>query len=525
MRVLFASSEVTPLAKTGGLADVSAALPAALAGLGLDMTLIVPGYPGALDATVAKGAVADLGDFLGFGETRLVAGRMPDTGLSVWLVDCPALFARDGGPYQDGNGGDWPDNARRFGLFSHAVARLASEGIDGWHADLVHANDWQTGLVPLLLATRPEPRPRTVFTVHNMAFQGVFPMAEAAALRLPPGAATTEGCEYHGHISLLKSGLRYADRLTTVSPSYASEIALPEYGVGLDGVVRERRRHLTGILNGIDARAWDPATDRHLPVNYWPSDFAGKRACKAFVQRELGLAEDADVPLVVFASRLTEQKMADVIPAVVPAILEKGGQFALLGQGDRGIAGALQALTALDRRRIAVRIGYDEGLAHRLHSGADIMLAPARYEPCGLVQLYAMRYGALPVVRGTGGLGDTVVDATRSAVANGTATGFVFSEPTAAGLTAAVVRALALHAQPILWRKVQLRAMSRDFGWKRSAQRYKALYHKIADERPLRRIGADAERARRPRLASAGLGRAGAWGEEPAARQVEGASR
>lgn len=522
MRVLFASSEVTPLAKTGGLADVSAALPAALAGLGLDVALVIPGYPQAMDATVAKGPVANLGDFLGFGETRLVAGRTPDTGLSVWLVDCPSLFARGGGPYQDNDGRDWPDNARRFGLFSHAVAHLAAEGIDGWHADLVHANDWQTGLLPLLLATHAAPRPATVFTLHNMAFQGIFPLSEAGALRLPPEACTPEGCEYHGQLSFLKTGLRYADRLTTVSPSYANEISLPEYGMGMDGVVRARRRDLTGILNGIDSRVWDPATDPYLPVNYWPSDFAGKRSCKAFVQRELGLAENADAPLVVFASRLTEQKMADLLPATLPAILRKGGQFALLGQGERSIAQALEALPALDPTRVAVRVGYDERLAHRLHSAADIMLAPARYEPCGLVQLYAMRYGALPVVRGVGGLGDTVVDATRSAVANGTATGFVFAEATAADLIAAVERALDLYAQPILWRKLQLRAMTRDFGWKRSARRYRAIYQKIAEEHPQRRAGDG--RTRHPRLAtSGGTRRPDPWRE--ASRQAEGASR
>ncbi len=494
MRVLFASSEIYPLAKTGGLADVSAALPLALAEMGVEISLLMPGYPPALAAAANKSVVAEIADLAGVGVTRLIEARMPDTGLPVWLVDCPTLFDRSGGLYQDERGVDWLDNAQRFALFSRVAALIATgDLVPERRADVVHANDWHTGLVPAYLEAHPGERPATLFTIHNLAYQGQFSTTVFPDLGLPAEIFTSDGIEFYGGVSFLKAGIRYSDHLTTVSRSYAQEIMTPEFGCGLDGLLRQREGHLSGILNGVEYRLWDPACDPHLPAKFGRHDLSGKRACKAALRDELGLAVAPDTPLLVYVSRVTDQKMADTVLDVLPAILERGAQFALLGRGDRRLEFRFQEIAQRFPGKLAARIGYEEPLEHRLHAAADLLLHPSRFEPCGLAPLYAMRYGTLPIVRGVGGLADTVTDADERTLRLGTATGFAFREPTAPAMLACIDRALAFYDQPVAWRKMQYRAMDQDFGWEASARDYLALYRKLAPEAALMDIAEPVE--------------------------------
>lgn len=490
MRVLFASAEIFPLVKTGGLADVSAALPHALAELGVDVHLVLPGYPQALSAAVGK-SVVELPKENGWEQTRLVKAQLPDSGLPVWLVDAPALYDRPGTPYQDEKGNDWPDNAERFARFSEVVARLARGAcVPDWKADIVHANDWHAGLVPVLLAATGDKRPATVFTIHNLAFQGLFPPSVMPSLGVPDELFTADGMEFYGKVSFLKAGICFSDRITTVSPSYAREIMTAEYGCGLDGVLRSRKGQINGILNGVDYRIWSPASDHHLPANFQIDDLAGKSVCKAELQRELALHDQPTLPLVILLSRITDQKMADVVAHALHSILERDLQLAILGQGDPALESQFRDAAQHYPGRLAVRIGYDESLAHRLHAGADLLLHPCRFEPCGLTPLYAMRYGTLPIVRQVGGLADTIVDATEWTIHAGSATGFAFREPTASAMLDCLDRALAFCSQPVAWRKMQNRAMSREFGWEASARRYLAIYRKLAPD------AADSDRER-----------------------------
>jgi starch synthase len=486
VRVLFVSAEAYPLAKTGGLADVSAALPLALSRLAARMRLFLPGYPRAIAAAAGKSVRLALDDFMGAGPLRLIAAHMPDTGLPVWLMDCPSLFARGGGLYQDEHGRDWPDNATRFALFSHCAARLAEGAlVPGEWADIVHVNDWHAALVPLLLSATGDGAPATVLTVHNLAFQGLFPRGLEAELGLPGDPASAESLEFWGKLSFLKAGLRFADHITTVSPTYAREILTPAQGCGLDGVLRQREAILTGILNGADYGVWDPASDPFIPANFSSADLSGKRLCKAALQHRLGLEPAPDTPLVAYVSRLAHQKMADVVAEALPEILGQEVQFALLGEGDRAIERALGAHAARYEGRLAIRIGYEEGLAHGLYAGADILLHPSRFEPCGLAQLYALRYGTLPVVRRVGGLADTIVDAADGAAALHGANGFAFGDDSAAAMIGGLDRALALYREPLAWRRLQRNAMGRDFGWNASAERYLAIYRALAPAAPL----------------------------------------
>ncbi len=481
MRVLFVSSEVYPLIKTGGLADVSAALPAALAELGVDIQLLLPGYPKALESATKKSVQIEVADFMGAGPMRLISARTPDTNLRVWLVDCPSLYQRSGGPYQDENGHDWPDNALRFAILNHVAVQL-SRGllVPDWRADIVHANDWHASLAAMILAETPGHRPRTLLTIHNLAFQGMFPADIYARLGLLGGGLIPDKAEFYGKLSFLKAGLSYSDRLTTVSPTYAREILTAEYGCGLEGLLQHRAKDLTGILNGADYHVWDPATDAHLAANYNLQNIAGKRACKTALQDELGLDAEPETPLVVLVSRLTEQKMADVVADALPRIIGSGAQFALVGAGDRAIEDRFQEVARQYPGRIAVRIGYEEPLAHRVMAGGDILLHPSRFEPCGLTQLYGMHYGTVTVVRNTGGLRDTVVDANEHTLRQSTATGFVFEGANTREMLACIERALALYRQPLAWRKVARQGMAKDFGWTESARQYLALYHDLA---------------------------------------------
>ena len=468
LRVLFATSEMYPLANTGGLGDVSAALPQALRGLGVDVRVIMPLYRSARAVAGKRGKPIAIGSPGGLGETSLIPARAPDSDVPLLLVDCPELFDRSGGPYGDDRGQDWPDNARRFALLSHAAALLTSVASPlSWVPQLVHANDWQTGLVPALLATRREGRPATVFSIHNLAFLGVFPPSTFPILGLPAHTFNIHGVEFFGSVSLMKAGIYYGDRLTTVSPTYAKEIQTPQFGCGLQGLLAGRAEHLAGILNGADYSRWDPSIDTNIAARYTAATLDDKRQCKAALQRQLGLEVREDAFVLGSVSRLTQQKGLDLLLEALPALAGRTTQIALLGSGDkimeRGFTAAAKKLSG----RVGVRIGYDEPLAHRIEAGADAFMMPSRFEPCGLNQMYSLRYGTPPIVHRVGGLADSVEDG---------ATGFTFDAPTAAALAAAVKRAAAVFAKPDLWRAMQVRGMAKDFSWKQAAEKYLAVY-------------------------------------------------
>lgn len=480
--VQFVASEIFPLAKTGGLADVGAALPAALTRLGADVHLVMPGYEQALDLAEKPHVAATLDNVLGFERVRIVAARTPDTGLPISLIDIPALY-RGGGIYQNADGSDREDNAIRFAALSHGAAQLAA-GRDGsaWRPNVVHCHDWHTGLLPLLLREQCGPRaPATVFTVHNMAFQGLFPWDQVESLRVPADDGLREGLEFYGQISFLKAGLTFADFLTTVSPTYAREIRTPEYGCGLERLIEARVDRLAGILNGIDTDFWSPSENPWLVSSYSARDMSGKRQCKRALQSELGLIEDDQAPLIIFVGRLTWQKMADVLRDCLPAMLasEPDRQFALLGNGDLALEGDFRAIAQAFPGRVSVQTAYSEAHAHRLHAGGDILIHGSRFEPCGLTQLYAMRFGTIPVVRPVGGLADTVVEASEEAIADGTATGFHFEDTTADAMLSALDRAIEVYRQPLTWRRLQIAATNCDFNWERSAREYLGIYERL----------------------------------------------
>jgi starch synthase len=488
MRVLFVTSEVFPFAKTGGLGDVSAALPAALAELGVDIRILMPAYPEALERAPHLEEVARFGIVLGCGGVRLLQTHLPGNRVPVLMVDCPELYNRPGGPYQDEEGKDWADNALRFALLNHVAAEIARDPASRFRPDVLHANDWHAGLAPLLLSQEKGPRPATLFTIHNLAYQGLFEAGCFERLALP--RESFHRTEFYGQLSFLKAGIQAADWITTVSPTYAGEILTPEYGCGLEGVLRERAGDLTGILNGADYGLWDPSLDPALTRNYTSRGFAAKAVCKSAIQAELGLAADADAPLLAFMSRLAHQKMPDVVLQALPALLAQGAQFALVGEGDRAYETGFRDIALQYPGRVAVRIGYDEPVARRLIAGADMLLHPSRFEPCGLVPIYAMRYGAVPIVRKSGGMTDTVSDATSEALKDGEASGFCFESATSDELIACVARAIALYKQPIPWRKLQRTAMSQDFSWRKSAERYAALYASLSQATPSESVSA-----------------------------------
>lgn len=485
MRVLHAAAELYPWVKSGGLGDVAAALPPALAAAGLDIRLLLPGFTGFLDAFDGITDITRLATPYAGERVRLVQARLPRDGLPVYLVDHPPFYDRPGGPYADKEGRDWPDNHRRFGLFGWVAAALARGADPRWRPHLLHAHDWHAGLAPAYLATLPagEAHAPSILTIHNLAYSGAFPAAAFADLALPPSFFSIYGVEFYGQVSFLKAGLYYADRLTTVSPTYAREIQTPEFGCGFDGLLRSRAAALSGILNGVDPHIWDPRHDRTLPRPYGSEDAAaGKAEAKAALQHRLGLAERPAAPLFGAVSRLTPQKGLDLVLAVLPALLAEGAQLALLGAGDGDLESAYAHAAETHPGSVAVVLGYDEELAHRIIAGSDAVLMPSRFEPCGLTQLYALRYGSLPLVRRVGGLADTVVDADAVALAEDRATGFAFEEATAAALRAAIARALALYHQPAPWRQVMRRAMRQDFSWDTAARQYLALYRGLVPQ-------------------------------------------
>jgi starch synthase len=480
VQVLFVTSELFPLVKTGGLADVSGALPFALERLGIGVKALLPAYPGVVEKLESAEPVASVGDLFG-GPARLVAGRA-STGVAVLAIEAPHLFARPGNPYLGPDGKDWLDNAQRFAALSWLGAEIGLGRLLDWHPDVLHAHDWQAGLAPAYLALSGERRPATVMTVHNIAFQGLFPAGLLTELRLPPAAFAMNGVEFHGQIGFLKAGLHFADHLTTVSPTYAREIRTPEQGMGLEGLLRHRAQHLTGILNGIDEAMWNPARDLHIPSRYGAKKLEGKAPNKAELRVRLNLDPSLEGPLFCVVSRLTHQKGLDLLLAALPDLLAGGGQLALLGTGQADLEKGFQTAAAAAPGRVACVIGYDEPLSHLLQAGADAIIVPSRFEPCGLTQLYGLRYGTLPIVSRVGGLADTVIDASAAALTDGVATGFQFAPLTAGAVRMVLSRAFDLFAQPTTWQRVQRRAMTRNVGWQLPAERYAALYRGLASD-------------------------------------------
>lgn len=472
LRVLAVSSELFPLVKTGGLADAAGALPLALAAEGVTVDSLLPGYPAVRAALTGASAVATLPDLFG-GEARVLAARQG--GLSLRVLDAPHLFDRPGGPYIAQDGHDWPDNALRFAALGRAAAILAlQEGHDA-----LHAHDWQAGLAPAYLRFAPRRIP-SLFTIHNLAFQGRYPAALFPALGLPPAAMGVDGIEYYGGIGFLKAGLWFADAINTVSPSYAEEILTPEGGMGLDGLLRGRAGALHGILNGLDTESWNPATDPDLAANFDAADPAPRAANKAALQARGGLDVSPEAPLIAFVGRLAWQKGADLLLQVLPVLLEQGAQLFVLGSGEAALEAACRDTAATHPGRVASIIGFDEGLARLTYGGADALVVPSRFEPCGLAQLAALRYGAPPVVARTGGLSDTVIDASPMALAAGVATGVQFAPGSASALAAALRRTLGLIRAPDAWARIRANAMATDVSWGPSAKRYAALLRGIA---------------------------------------------
>lgn len=468
MRILYASTEVHPVLKTGGLADVNGALPQALRDLGLDVRLVLPAFPALVRALAAPRPVATVEAPLG-AQVRVVRGEL--RGVPAYLVAAGDRFDREGNPYVGPDGRDWPDNAERFGLFGWAAARFADGSFEGWRPDIVHAHDWHAGLAPAWLAARGGDRPGCVFTVHNLAFQGEFPAEAFARLGLPASHFSVHGVEFYGKVNFMKAGLHFADRITTVSPTYAREIQTAAFGFGMDGVVRSRSVVVSGILNGVDRSHWNPATDGHLARPYSSARMSGKGACRTALCTEMGLGPGPG-PVFGVVSRLTGQKGVDLAIEALPKLLEGGGRLAVLGSGEPGLEAALREAAARLPGRVAVRVGYDEALAHRIIAGSDVVLVPSRFEPCGLTQLYGLAYGSLPLVHRVGGLADTVRDGE---------TGFAFAGAGAQAFRDALDRAFAAWADKPRWLRMQRAAMAEDFGWPTAARRYAALY---ADLRP-----------------------------------------
>jgi starch synthase len=480
VQVLAVASELYPLVKTGGLADVTGALPKALAPLGVKVRTLTPGYPEALAGLERPRTVRALPSFFG-GDARLVAGAAD--GLDLLVLDAPHLYDRPGGPYAAPDGAAFPDNARRFAALARAGASIGQGVVPRYRPQIVHVHDWQAGLTPAYLAYDGGPRPGVVCTIHNLAFQGQFDRRLLADLGLPPRAFTPDGVEYYGDIGFLKAGVRLADRITTVSPTYAAEICTPELGMGMDGLLHGRADRLCGILNGIDVEVWNPATDPLIAARYDAGRLAERAANKIALQARFGLRPDLDAPVFGVVSRLSWQKGLDLLLEALPLLVREGAQLALLGTGEPALEAGFRAAAAAHPGQVAAMITYDEPIAHQVQAGADALIVPSRFEPCGLTQLCALRYGAVPVVARVGGLTDTVIDATPMSLASGAATGVQFAPVERPMLESALRRTLELYRAPDAWRRLQANGMATDVSWARSAQRYAEVYAGLIAER------------------------------------------
>ncbi|MDB5894582.1 MAG: hypothetical protein JWQ88_2113 [Rhodoferax sp.] len=477
MKILQVAAEIFPFVKTGGLADVLGALPQALIAEGADVRLVLPGLPAILAGLESPVVVCETGAVFGAAKVTLRRGILKGSGVPAYVVDAPYLYRRTGNPYQAADGSEWPDNAQRFALLGWVAAHIAAGELEpDWQADVLHAHDWHAAMACAYVAAYPASTVATVFTVHNLAYQGLFEPGDFPLLGLPARFMMPASLEFHGQLSFMKAGLKYAQRVTTVSPTYAGEIATPEFGSGLDGVIRARGRDVSGILNGVDDAVWSPATDKLIAARYSAGAMAGKARCKAALQKALGLRVEAGTPLFGVVSRLTSQKGLDLVLAALPQLLAQGAQLAVQGSGDLPLEAAFSAAAAAHPGMVAVRLGYDESFAHEMVAGCDAMLVPSRFEPCGLTQLYALRYGTVPVVRHVGGLVDTVVDAGDAAAPNPQATGFMFGPALPAALAVALERTVAAYRQPALWQALQQRGMAQNFSWAAAAKQYLAMY-------------------------------------------------
>lgn len=480
-RVLSVVSEIFPLVKTGGLADVTGALPLALGACGVETTTVVPGYPAVMGALSGGTVVYQFPDLFG-GPAGVVHATA--AGLDLLVIDAPHLFGRAGNPYLGADGREWPDNGVRFAGLGAAAAAIGTGAVAGLTFDIVHAHDWQAAMAPVYLQYHSGPRPGTVLTVHNLAFQGRYPAALFPRLGLPDSAFTIDGLEYHGDVSFLKGGLSFADALTTVSPTYAREIQGLEDGMGLDGLMRRRAGSLTGILNGIDDTVWDPATDALIPGKFSRTRMARRGANRTALQQRFGLAETPSALILGIVSRLTSQKGLDMLLGYVDDLMLDGVQIAVLGSGDPALEQSFIAAAARHRDSIGCVIGYDEPLAHLIQAGSDALLVPSRFEPCGLTQMYALRYGTIPVVSRVGGLADSVIDANDAALAAGVATGIQFWPATPQALGIALRKMLALWRDRPVWQRMQRNAMAADVSWRGPAKQYAALYESLLTEQP-----------------------------------------
>lgn len=477
LRILFAVSELYPLIKTGGLADVAGSLPRALALLNQDVRIVLPAYRDVVEKLEEIKVIA--GFRIGSLPIRILESALPKSPVKVWLIDQPDLFDRPDNPYLDPNGRPWPDNAMRFAVFCRSVCEIAMDRSTlSWKPDLLHLNDWQTGLAAALLSLEKS-RPAILFTVHNLAYQGLFSYQSFVDLKLPASFWSLDALEFHEQLSFIKGGLNYADRINTVSPHYAMEIQTPVLGHGLDGLLRHRSAVLSGILNGIDTELWNPGTDAYLASNYSSGNLDAKRPNKTTLLRRFNLEGQFSGPLIGCIGRLVHQKGVDLIIEVIRNLVAHPIKLVLLGSGAPEYETELRRFARDFPEKVAVNIGYDEALAHLIEAGADLFLMPSRFEPCGLNQMYSLRYGTIPVVRNTGGLADTVVDSTPATLKNRTATGLVFDEANAGSLMEAIKRALILYESPATWKKMQQTGMRQDFSWKHSAEQYLELYRKI----------------------------------------------
>ncbi|MEF3132830.1 glycogen synthase GlgA [Rhizobium sp. 268] len=478
MKVLSVSSEVFPLIKTGGLADVSGALPIALKAFGVESKTLLPGYPAVMKVIRDPIVRLEFPDLLG--EPAAVL-EVQHEGLDLLVLDAPAYYDRPGGPYVDPLGKDYPDNWRRFAALSLAASEIAAGLLPGWRPDLVHTHDWQAALTSVYMRYYPTPELPSVLTIHNIAFQGQFGPEIFPGLRLPAHAFATDSIEYYGTIGYLKGGLQTAHAITTVSPTYADEILTPEFGMGLEGVIASHIDNLHGIVNGIDTDIWNPATDPVVHTHYGPTTLKNREENRRSIAEFFHLDND-DAPIFCVISRLTWQKGMDIVANVADEIVAMGGKLVVLGSGEAALEGALLASASRHPGRIGVSIGYNEPMSHLMQAGCDAIIIPSRFEPCGLTQLYGLRYGCVPIVARTGGLNDTVIDANHAALAAKVATGIQFSPVTEAGMLQAIRRAMHFYADRKLWTQLQKQGMKSDVSWEKSAERYAALYSSLVSK-------------------------------------------
>lgn len=475
IKVLSVASEIFPLAKTGGLADVVGSLPKALASVGVETVTLVPGYPEVMEKIDRARPLLQLSDVLG--ETATLLGVSLD-GLNLIVLDIPALYNRQGGLYVDDNGLDHHDNWKRFAALSLVGADIASTDRLGWTPDVVHVHDWQAALTPIYMRRIYKNDAPVVLTIHNLAFQGQFSADLLGALELPRDIYSIDGIEYFDDISFLKGGIQFADAITTVSPTYAREILTPESGMGMNGLLRSRYSDLHGIVNGIDTDIWNPATDPYLPQRYDVNSIHHRATNKQALMRRFGL-QQTDGCIFASVSRMTWQKGLDVLVDCIDDIVAQGDSVVAIGRGDRDIEEAMCRAAERHPGHVAVEIGYDEDVAHLIFGGADALVQPSRFEPCGLTQLYALRYGCVPLVSRTGGLAETIIDANDAALSAKVATGIHFHPADKENVTLALMHARQLFQKPKIWRQLQESGMNTDFSWRRSALQYDVLYRRL----------------------------------------------